>query len=184
MIESADRLELPPAPSETIIERKVAFNGDVLEFPLERWLATPELVVGRWVADKDPRAIERYPRASGFTSWGIWWPGKPYSAYRLHKPNGELRVYRLDTVDHVCFDGAMVEFHDLLLDALIDPDGEVTIEDEDEVEEAAAERRLSIEQRWRIDWTRSLYQNKAELLVQRIDAAVEQAVAAVRNGGA
>ncbi len=180
---SACCLELPPAPSELLIERKVALNGKVLEFPIERWLVTPDLIVGRWVADKDPRAIDRYPRASGFTSWGVWWPGRPYSAYRLHRPDGSLRIYRLDTVDRVLFDGEAVEFHDLLLDALIRPDGEVTIEDEDEVEEAIAERQLSLDQRWRIDWTRGLYQNKSDLLVQRIDAAVDQAIAAVRNGG-
>lgn len=180
---SAGCVELPPAPSELLIERKVALNGNVLEFPIERWLVTPELIVGRWVADKDPRAVDRYPRASGFTSWGVWWPGRPYSAYRLHRPDGSLRVYRLDTVDRVLFDGEAVEFHDLLLDALIRPDGEVTIEDEDEVEEAIADRHLSLDQRWRIDWTRGMYQNKADLLMQRIDAAVDQAIAAVRNGG-
>ncbi len=183
MRESADCSDLPPAPSETITERKVALDGQILEFALERWLTTPEVIVGRWVADKDPRAISRYPRAGGFTSWGVWWPGKPYSAYRLHRPDGSLRIYRLDTVDHVFFDGQTIEFHDLLLDALIRPDGEVTIEDEDEVEEATAEHKLSLDQRWRIDWTRDLYQNRSELLMERIDAAVGQAIDAVRNGG-
>lgn len=180
---SADGVELPPAPSELLIERKVALSGKVLEFPIERWLVTPELIVGRWVADKDPRALDRYPQASGFTSWGVWWPGKPYSAYRLHRADGSLRVYRLDTIDQVRFDGQAVEFHDLLLDALIRPDGEVTIEDEDEVEEAMADRQLSLDQQWRIAWTRGLYQNRTDLLIQRIDAAVDQAIAAVRNGG-
>ncbi len=177
---------LPPAPSETIIERKVALDGRTLEFPLERWLATPQLVVGRWVADQDPRATSRYPRAAGYTSWGVWWPQLPYSAYRLHRPDGSLRVYRLDTIDRVLFDvhdDHSVEFHDLLLDALIRPDGSVTIEDEDEVAEALAAGQLSREQRWRIDWTRSLYQTKPDLLIDRIDAAIEQAVRAVRNGG-
>ncbi len=183
MSESADGSDLPPAPTEQLIERKVALDGRILEFPLERWLVTPDVVVGRWVADQDPRAISRYPRAGGVTSWGVWWPKLPYSAYRLHRPNGKLRIYRLDTVERVIFDGETIEFHDLLLDALIRPDGEVTIEDEDEVEEANAAHQLSLEQRWRIDWTRSLYQTKPDLLMKRIDAAVEQAVNAVRNGG-
>lgn len=183
MIESPECCGLPPAPMATITERKVCLDGRVLEFPLERWLATPDLVVGRWVADRDPRAIERYPRASGFTSWGVWWPEKPYSAYRLHRPDGSLRIYRLDTVDRVIFDGHTVEFHDLLLDALIRPNGEVTIEDEDEVEKATTERKLSIEQRWRIEWTKSLYRNRPDLLIQRIDAAVDQAIECVRNEG-
>ncbi|MXX79626.1 MAG: DUF402 domain-containing protein [Chloroflexi bacterium] len=180
---SARCQDLPPAPSETITERKVTLDGRIMEFPLERWLATPELVVGRWVADQDPRAIERYPQANGFTSWGVWWPDKPYSAYRLHRPDGSLRIYRLDTIDQAVFDGERIEFHDLLLDALIRPDGEVSIEDEDEVEEAIAERRLTLEQRWRIEWTRNLFANKSELLMQRIDSAVERAIESVRNGG-
>ncbi len=183
MSESAGCLDLPPAPPERLIERKVALDGRILEFPLERWLVTPELIVGRWVADRDPRAMDRYPGAGGFTSWGVWWPARPYSAYRLHRPDGSLRIYRLDTVDQVICDGDRIEFHDLLLDALIRPNGEVTIEDEDEVEEAIAERQLTLEQRWRIEWTRDLYASKAELLMQRIDEAVQQAVESVRNGG-
>ena len=183
MSECADDVELPPAPTERLIERKIGLDGRTLEFPLERWLCAPELIVGRWVADQDPRAISRYPKASGFTSWGVWWPDRPYSAYRMHKPGGDLRAYRLDTIDRVNFDGETVEFHDLLLDAVIRPNGEVTIEDEDEVEQATAERRLSVAQRWRIDWTRNFYQNQTELLVRRIDQAIERAIRAVRNGG-
>ena len=183
MDKSPERPDLPEPPSQTLTERKVTLDGRVLEFPIERWLVTPELIVGRWVADKDPRAISRYPRAGGFTSWGIWWPGKPYSAYRLHRPNGDLRLYRLDTIDRAHCDGSVVEFHDLLLDALIRPNGEVTIEDEDEVEQATADGQLSLEQRWRIDWTRSLYQRQPELFMRRINTAVEQAITHVRNGG-
>ena len=164
-----------------MIERKVTLDGRTQEFPLERWLTTPELIVGRWVADHDPLAISRYPGASGFTSWGVWWPGKPYSAYRLHRPDGSLRAYRLDTIDRVHFDGEVVEFHDLLLDAVIRPSGELRIEDEEEVEAAIEARQLSLNQRWRIDWTRHLFQQRSELLRQRIDAAIAQAIEAVRS---
>ncbi len=180
----SDPQELPLPPAATIIERKVSLDGRVLEFPLERWLVSPELVVGRWVADQDPRATSRYPGASGFTSWGVWWPDRPYSAYRLHRPDGSLRIYRLDTVDRVICDGGVVEFHDLLLDALIRPDGEVSIEDEDEVEEALSQGVLGIEQRWRIDWTRNLYRDQAGLLTQRIDVAISEAIEAVRRDAA
>ena len=183
MSEPANDSELPHPPTETIVERKVGLDGRVLEFPLERWLCRPDLVVGRWVADLDPRAMERYPQASGFTSWGVWWPNKPYSAYRLHRPDGSLRLYRLDTVERVSCDGETIEFHDLLLDALIRPDGEVTIEDEDEVAEATAAGQVSLEQRWRIDWTRSWYQNHPELIMRRIDAAIGEAIAHTKQAG-
>ena len=179
MAEPAASVALPTPPTETLIERKVALDGRTLEFPLERWLVAPDVVVGRWVSDLDPRAIERYPRASGFTSWGVWWPQLPYSAYRLHRPDGSLRVYRLDTVDRVICEDDCVTFHDLLLDALIRPDGEVAIEDEDEVAEATAAGQLSLEQRWRIDWTRHFFTAQPQLLIQRIDRAIERAIAAV-----
>ena len=177
----SDSQALPPPPAATITERKVSLDGRVMEFPLERWLVTPELVVGRWVADQDPRATSRYPGASGFTSWGVWWPNRPYSAYRLHRPDGSLRVYRLDTVDRVICDGASIEFHDLLLDALIRPDGAVSIEDEDEVEAAIGRGALGTEQRWRIDWTRHMYREQSGLLTQRIDAAISEAIEHVRQ---
>ncbi len=177
----SDPGSLPPAPAERLIERKVSLDGRVLEFPLERWLVTPTLIVGRWLADRDPRAASRYPGASGFTSWGIWWPERPYSAYRLHRPDGSLRLYRLDTVDRVICDSRSVEFHDLLLDALIRPDGRISIEDEDEVEAAVRDGLLGSDQRWRIDWTRHLYQTRAGLLTQRIDGAIAQAISTIRD---
>ncbi len=184
MSESSDTL--PPsspaaqalvAPPGRLIERKVALDGGIKEFPLERWLVSPELIVGRWVADHDPLAMARYPGASGFTSWGVWWPHLPYGAYRLHRPDGSLRVYRLDAIDRVICDGESVEFHDLLLDVIILPDGEVRIEDEDEVEAATADGLLTLDQRWRIDWARHMFESRAELLMKRIDGAVEQAIA-------
>ncbi len=165
------------APPGRLMERKVALDGGIKEFPLERWLVSPELIVGRWVADADPLAMARYPGASGFTSWGVWWPHLPYGAYRLHRPDGSLRVYRLDVIDRVICDGERVEFHDLLLDAIIFPDGEVRIEDEDEVETALAEGLLSLDQRWRIDWVRHMFESRAELLMTRIDRAIERAMA-------
>ena len=159
----------------TLTERKIALNGNILEFPLERWLVSPDLIVGRWVADQDPRAAARYPGAAGYTSWGVWWPARPYSAYRLHRPDGSLRGYRLDTIAQARCDGETVEFHDLLLDALIRPSGEVRIEDEDEVAEAISAGALSLNQQWRITWTKHFYQAETKLLLRRIDDAIAQA---------
>ena len=169
----------PPPPTERLVERKIALDGSYTEFPLERWLVSERLVVGRWVADADPRAMERFPAASGFTSWGVWWPGLPYGAYRIHRPDGSLRLYRLDALEDARCDGEIMSFRDLLLDALILPDGAVQIEDEDEVEEALAAGRLNVEQRWRIAWTKSLFAERSELLTRRIDAAIAEAVEAM-----
>ena len=54
------------------------------------------------------------------------------------------------------------------------------IEDEDEVAEAAAAHRLSADQRWRIAWVRGMFERQPGLLCDRMDAAIDQAVAAVR----
>ena len=167
---------LPAAPSSRLIERKVALDGVTQEFPLERWLVTDELIVGRWLSDGAPP----FEGSAGFTSWGVWWPGRPYGGYRIHRPDGSLRLYRFDALEAVRCDGEVIEYHDLLLDALIRPGQEAVIEDEDEVAEADAAHRLSTDQRWRIAWVRGMFERQPGLLCDRMDAAIDQAVAAVR----
>ena len=168
--------QLPPAPAARLTERKITLDGAAQEFVLERWLATPELIVGRWVSDGSPP----FEGSAGFTSWGVWWPGRPYGAYRIHRPDGSLRIYRLDALEEVRCDGEVIEYRDLLLDALIRPGEEAVIEDEDEVAAAEAARLLSLEQRWRIAWVRGMFERQPGLLCERIDAAIAEAVAAVR----
>ena len=170
--------ELPPPPAGRLIERKVGLDGSARDFPLERWLVADDLIVGRWAAIDDPQ----YEHLAGFTSWGVWWPGLPYGAYRVHRPDGSLRLHRLDALNAVRCDGEVVAFDDLLLDAVINLDGEVAIEDEDEVEQALAAGLLDLEQRWRITWVRHMFENRADLLVRRIDAAIDRAVAHARGG--
>ena len=170
--------ELPPPPAGRLIERKVGLDGSARDFPLERWLVADDLIVGRWAAIDDPQ----YEHLAGFTSWGVWWPGLPYGAYRVHRPDGSLRLHRLDALNAVRCDGEVVAFDDLLLDAVIRPGGEVEIEDEDEVEQALAEGLLDLEQRWRITWARHMFEHRPDLLVRRIDAAIDRAVAHARGG--
>ena len=172
--------DLPPPPAARLIERKIGLDGGAREFPLERWLVGPRLIVGRWAAIDDPQ----YEHLAGFTSWGVWWPALPYGAYRVHAPDGSLRLHRLDALNRVECDGKAVSFEDLLLDAVIKPGGEAVIEDEDEVEQALAEGRLDIKQRWRIAWARDMFARRPDLLVRRIDAAIAEAIAAVRAAGA
>ena len=174
---AGDRLPQPPA--ARLIERKITLDGAVQEFPLERWLATPELIVGRWVSDGSPP----FEGSAGFTSWGVWWPQRPYGAYRIHRPDGSLRLYRIDALEAVRCEGGVIEYRDLLLDALIRPGEEAVIEDEDEVAEAEQAARLSVEQRWRIAWVRGMFERQAALLCERIDAAIEQAVQTARAEG-
>lgn len=167
---------LPPPPALRLTERKITLDGAAQEFALERWLVTPELIVGRWVSDGSPP----FEGSAGFTSWGVWWPARPYGAYRIHRPDGSLRLYRLDALEAVHCDGAVLEYRDLLLDALIRPGEDAVIEDEDEVAEAEQANQLSAAQRWRIAWVRGMFERRPALLCERVDAAIAQAVAAVR----
>ena len=167
---------LPAPPSARLIERKITLDGAVQEFPLERWLVAPELIVGRWVSDGAPP----FEGSAGFTSWGVWWPQRPYGAYRIHRPDGSLRLYRIDALEAVRCEGGVIEYRDLLLDALIRPGEAALIEDEDEVAEAEQANLLSSEQRWRIAWVRDIFERRPALLCERIDAAIAEAVESVR----
>lgn len=175
MRELFEESRLPAPPVGRLIERKITLDGGVQEFPLERWLVSERLIVGRWISDGAPP----FEGSAGFTSWGVWWPQRPYGGYRIHRPDGSLRLYRIDALEDARCDHGVIEYRDLLLDALIRPGGEAAIEDEDEVAEAERANRLSASQRWRIAWMRGMFERRPGLLCERIDAAVEEAVAAV-----
>lgn len=165
---------LPPPPGDRLIEVKVKLDGVELRFDLERWLAVPEVLVGRWVATHG----NAFGAPAGTYSWGVWWPHRPMGAYRLHAPDGTLLRYRLDVIEDVRMGDGEVRYRDLLLDASIQPDGEVRFEDEDEVAEALQAGRLSGEQRWRIDWVRGVMESRSAEVRTWVDRAIEQAIAA------
>ena len=100
-------------PSGRLLEVKERLQGAPLRFSLERWWVTESLAVGRWLASDD-----RYV-AAGTSSWGCWWRGRPYGAYRIHRPDGSLRSYRIDVVEAVRITADVVRYRDLLLDAWI-----------------------------------------------------------------
>jgi predicted RNA-binding protein associated with RNAse of E/G family len=154
------------------VEVKEALLGEARRFDLECWLASPDLVVARWVAE----AGNGFGVPAGTFSWGVWWSRRPIGAYRMHTPAGELRRYRVDAIEELRIGEGEVRYRDLLLDAWIAPDGEVTFEDEDEVAEAIEAGRLSREQRWRIDWVRGVLESRADDVRAWVDRAIEKAV--------
>ena len=166
---------LPTPPVGRLIEVKEKLSGEELRFDLERWLLTPGLAVGRWVAD----AKNTFGAPAGTYSWGVWRAERPIGVYRLHTPEGELLRYRIDAIEDVRIGDGEVRYRDLLLDARIRPDGDVSFEDEDEVDEAITAGRLSWEQRWRIDWVRGVIANRPSEVRGWVDAAIEWAVADV-----
>lgn len=169
--------DLPPAPGGRIVEVKERIDGTVLRYGMECWLWTPDLVVGRWVVE--PGSSDRVP--DGYFSWGVWWRTRAYGAYRTHWPDGTLRRYRLDALDRVRFVDGEVHYRDLLLDAWIDPVAGPELEDEDEVAEAVASGALTAHEHRRVLWTRELMLRRWEVIMRRVDAAVERAIEGARS---
>ena len=169
---------LPDPPSGRLLEVKERLQGAPLRFSIERWLVTESLAVGRWFASDD-----RYV-AAGTSSWGCWWRGRPYGAYRIHRPDGSLRSYRIDVVEAVRITADVVRYRDLLLDAWILPSGALRLEDEDEVAAALDAGVLSPAQQRRICRTKALIERRTGELTRRIDAAIAEAVARVRRAEA
>ena len=146
---------LPAAPTERMLEVKRKHDGSTKEFAIESWLweatAAREVVVGRWLAPKG----NEYGLQEGSWSWGVWGAGVfgdvGVGAYRMHQADGSLRGYRFDVLDRAeaILDAASgaktLIFHDLFLDAWVaaPPELTLTLEDEDEVQEAASKGRLS-----------------------------------------
>ena len=161
-------------------------DGSQHEFKLEHWSACDRYVVGRWVAvEGNPFGME-----PGSYSWGVWplMSGSVWGAYRMHAPDGQLLKYRFDAVDRVQYVGALgdkecgrVVFHDLLLDAVVDADGNVRLLDEAEVETACELGKMSKGQIERLQAFRSLLLSKREYLLLQVDEAICAAVASKRS---
>ena len=182
--------DLPPAPDTRVRERKQKLDGSTQRFELEPWLFTPHCFVGRWTAAPD----DPFAARARITSWGVWWRTRPYGVYRIHDVDGALLLYRLDVVKDVRISADGVHYRDLILDARFRPqdvagvgDGsarklEVWLEDEDELESVVRDGLLSAADQRRVRWTRELFLRRPERIADRVDAAIEQAVAAVRAG--
>lgn len=176
---------LPKAPTKRLREIKQRLDGKRQEFTLESWLFEPSLqrAVGRWVAPAD----NPYKFEEGAYSWGCWGSGVFGSlglgAYRMHSPNGSLKMYRFDVIGSLTFEcetNASTQtliFEDLLLDATVNPDGELVFEDEDEVEEAQAENLLSTIQLRQLREARAALESDVAAITSAVDRAIEDAIA-------
>jgi predicted RNA-binding protein associated with RNAse of E/G family len=135
----------------SLVEIKHRIGKPALTFPLENWMARPDVCVGRWVETKG----NTYGSPIGGYSWGVWWVGKLHrehvgvGAYRIHDSFGNLITYRLDVLKNTAIGENVIEFSDLVMDAYIWPpvgnlgDLEVTVEDADELEELCAKGSMS-----------------------------------------
>ncbi len=82
-----------------------------------------------------PVAVGDVPKGS--TTIGWFWRRRPYNLYRFVGKDGTPLLHRFDVVDEVVIDENHVEYIDLIVDVLVSPTGDITIEDEDELKRAA-----------------------------------------------
>lgn len=123
-----------------ITEVKRHLDGRVERFACEALAVSPARAVVRFVS---PGAIGPYP--PGTVTVGFFWPDRPYNLYRLEAPDGTLLGHRFDVVTDVRIAPDRIEYVDLILDVVVDPDGTVRVEDEEELRAAAARGLLSPE---------------------------------------
>jgi hypothetical protein len=118
-------------------------DGRVERFQCEPLRVTEDLAV---VSFRIPVAVGPVPK--GATTLGFFWRRRNYNLYRFLAKDGDVLLHRFDVVDEVRIADDSVEYTDLYVDVLVSPTGEVTIEDEDELRQAAKrgeidERRLA-----------------------------------------
>lgn len=136
-------------------EIKRHLDGRREVFACQALVMKPHLAIVRFVSSQGRRAggIE-FP--AGAITYGFFWRWRPYDLYRMVDPQGRLLAHRLDAVDEVRIrpEQGEVEYLDLLLDIWAYPDGNVRVEDEDEVADYAQRGLISSQQQARIERTR------------------------------
>ena len=123
-------------------EVKRRFDGSEERFDCTAVRVTEDVAI---VEFRIPVAVGDVPKGS--TTIGWFWRRRPYNLYRFVGKDGTPLLHRFDVVDEVRIDEDGVEYLDLIVDVLVSPTGEITIEDEEELKRAAErgaidERRL------------------------------------------
>jgi len=87
-----------------------------------------------------PTRVGEFPR--GTETLGFFWRNRSYNLYRFLSRDGALLGHRLDVVANVVIEPDRIEYLDLIVDVIVSPTGEVTVEDEDEAKRAAGKGLL------------------------------------------
>jgi len=105
----------------------------------------------------------------GGLSYGVFWRNRPYILYRITNPAGTPVGYRFDVVDRVRIapDGAC--YRDLVIDAWVDLEGNVILEDEDELAAEVAAGRVSEDKRREVDRVARLLLARAPRIVAEVE---------------
>jgi len=129
----------PPATVSPFRERKLKADGSEHVYETELLHRETRVVVVRFVMTRGggppmlPIRVE-----SGAVSYGYFWPKRPYNLYRMIGLKGEVLAHRFDAVTDVRVTAEEVSYRDLVLDWWALPDGTLTEEDRDELDELRA----------------------------------------------
>ena len=138
-----------------IEEIKRHLDGRVERHSLRLVLRRPHLVVALYEFAQGLQA-DGFTFARGSFTYGFFWKRRPYVMYRMLDRQGQLVANRFDVFEDVRLGERDVSYRDLLLDLWIDAAGVVQIADEDEVDQARRDGKLSVAQLQRIEHTREL----------------------------
>jgi predicted RNA-binding protein associated with RNAse of E/G family len=156
---------------QPILETKETLDGHTQTFACTAVFLTPRLAVVRFEHGSTRQAGGFIVPAAGYTL-GFFWKYRPYNCYRFTGPDDAVIAYRFDVVDRVRIDAGHVSYRDLLLDVWRSPRGVLTIEDEDEVDQARAAGLLSPASLARINRTRSLLIRRHDRIVAECESII------------
>jgi len=173
--------------TDTITEIKQRLNGSCEKFELELYDLNEKFIVAKWTAQK--HLADKYGIAVGSYSWGVWPLYEQrgcWGAYRYHRPDGTLQKYRFDCVEKTYVtrkgkNSSEFVFHDLILDAWVDLDMSVKLEDEDELEEAIRRNELTEAQKATVAEFKRLLTQETSWITHVCDQAIAEAVKSKQN---
>jgi len=123
--------------AKRFVEVKRRLDGSSEEFDCELVHRSESVVV---VQFRLPAAVGDIPK--GTTTLGWFWTRRPYNLYRFVASDGDVLRHRFDVIDEVTIADDRVEYLDLIVDVLVSPTGDVMIEDEEELKQAAKRGRV------------------------------------------
>ncbi|HLC30170.1 MAG TPA: DUF402 domain-containing protein [Dehalococcoidia bacterium] len=152
-----------------IRENKHRLNGHRQTFFCDLLYRDGEAMILRFQTTADPYATVAH------TTEGYFWQDRNYLVYKMFNQFGELVGHRFDVCRDVRFGPDSVDWTDLILDFFVNPNGELRVLDETEVEEAVQNGGLSPADQDIISSTRTFMEREYDAVIQEILALHERA---------
>lgn len=152
---------MPP----TILEHKQNYNKSDQTFKCERLYQDEDLVLLRYITDRDFPVAGRVIR-SGSTTLGVYRQGGNFVFWIMLDPDSRLQGYLLHICEPITISVDEVKYKDLLLDIWQSPGEAPELLDEDELEEALRAKLIPAS-------TAEVARNIANSLLSRLDSVID-----------